>query len=110
MKGAEVAMNGRDILWQADVETLLWTVEIFIIAGEVFMMQVEIFMMTDPEFHKDRWRFSWWQVEILFWTVENFTMTGQKFHGDKSRFYYQQLIIQHFHNERSIYYERLRFS
>ena len=49
MKGAEVAMNGRDILWQADVETLLWTVEIFIIAGEVFMM-------TGRNFHDDRSR------------------------------------------------------
>ena len=43
-------------------------------------------MMTDRDFHDDRSRFSWWQVEI-------FIMTSRHFNDDRSRFSWWQVKI-----------------
>ena len=87
MKGAEVAMNGRDISWQADVETLLWTVEIFIIAGRSFhddrskfsWWQIQNSIRTGGDFHGDRWWFCFEQLRTSRWQVKNFMVTGRDF-------------------------------
>ena len=74
---------------------------IFMIAGQDFhdnrsrfsWWQVEIFMMTCRDFHDNRSRFLWWRVEIFIMKGQEFNMNGRDFHVDRSRFLWWQAEI-----------------
>ena len=82
MAGRDFVANGRDFyddrsrLCCERVGFLWWQVELL-------LLTVEIFLMAGQDFHDDRFgsyyeqsRFSWWQVKILLWTVALHTWRG----------------------------------
>ena len=71
-------MDNPDILWKY-IENLLSMVKIPRWQIEILLRMVGIFMITGWDFHDDRSRFQWLQVEI-------FMMADRGFHNDKSRF------------------------
>ena len=79
-----------NILWK--VEILLWTIQIYYESSgfsfeksSCIMNYQDFIMKKGQDFHDDRSRFSWWQVEL-------FMMAGRDFY-DMSRFLSWQLEI-----------------